>query len=66
MRRIMKGVLGSWHKELLVLFIGMSVLALAPAAFASECKPGTDYHYHDGADHCDSGGAGCEVVCVED
>ena len=64
MQQKMKGVVGSWNKELLVLLVAVGVLAAAPSAFASQCVPGTNYHYHSGGDHCDTGSSGCEVVCV--
>ncbi len=59
-----KNIGASWSKEALLVLVGTALLAAAPSAvFALKCTPGDNYHIHAGADHCDSGGSGCTVVC---
>lgn len=54
----------NWRGEIVALALGVGLLISAPTLVqASACNPGDQNHLHSGADHCDSGGSGCTVVC---
>jgi hypothetical protein len=56
-------MVASWNRELVLALVGLGLFAISPARVdAQECNSDKN-HYHSGADHCDSGGSDCTVVC---
>lgn len=54
--------LSRWRKDLALAAFAASLLVAQPILLEAQ-KCGDENHYHDGADHCDSGGDSCTVVC---
>lgn len=64
MRQVLRNAFGSWRIEVLALSMGVALLLSAPTMLQAQTCNSDENHYHSGADHCDSGGAGCTVVCI--
>lgn len=64
MSRTIRQYIGKWRTELCVLALGFGLLVANPSLVRAQTCDSDENHYHSGADHCDSGGGGCTVVCL--
>jgi hypothetical protein len=65
MSRTLRQFVGNWRSELFVLALGVALLVSSPSLLQAQTCDSDKNHYHSGADHCDSGGSGCSVVCAQ-
>jgi hypothetical protein len=56
-------IVASWKKEVLLALVAFGLFAIPAARVDAQNCNSDNNHYHSGADHCDSGGSGCTVVC---
>jgi hypothetical protein len=63
MLRSLRHVVVNWRSELFAMALGVGLLVSAPTLLQAQTCDSDENHYHSGADHCDSGGSGCTVVC---
>lgn len=63
MSRMLRKFIGNWRNELFALGLGVGILVSTPTLLQAQTCNSDANHYHSGADHCDSGGEGCTVVC---
>jgi hypothetical protein len=54
----------NWRGEIVALALGVGLLISAPSLVQAQTCNSDENHYHSGANHCDSGGSGCSVVCA--
>ena len=57
-------IVASWKSEVVLALVALGLFAIPPARVDAQTCNSDVNHYHSGADHCDSGGSDCYVICL--
>lgn len=63
MLRTIGNIVRSFGKEIALAVVALGLVAVQPRLLDAQTCNSDKNHYHSGADHCDSGGSDCTVVC---